>query len=75
MRGILLAGLLVLGGCAGLQGPRAHLCKPQIVDDPRISIPEQQSRGRDRLALPEPSNDVAPRTYSENPAYRGRIAQ
>jgi hypothetical protein len=75
MRGTVLAGMLLLTGCAGLQGPRAHFCKPEIVDDPRISLAEQESRGRDRLALPEPSNDVAPRTYSENPAYHGRIAQ
>jgi hypothetical protein len=75
MRRILLAGLVCLAGCQGLQGPRAHRCNPEVVDDPRVSIAEQQARGRDRLALPEPSNDVAPRTYAEYPEYRGRIAQ
>jgi hypothetical protein len=75
MRWMLWAGLVVLGGCAGLEGPRAHRCKPEVVDDPRLTIPEQELRARDRLALPEPSNNVAPRTYAEFPEYRGRIAQ
>jgi hypothetical protein len=75
MRQILLAVLLVLVGCQGVQGPRTHRCNPEVVDDPRVSIAEQQARGRDRLALPEPSNDVAPRTYAEFPEYKGRIAQ
>jgi hypothetical protein len=30
------------------------------VDDPRLSIGEQQSRGRDRWALPDESPRVAP---------------
>jgi hypothetical protein len=75
MRRILLVGLVVLCGCPGLQGPRARQCNPEVVADPCLSTTVQEMRGRDRLALPEPSNDVAPRTYAENPAYKGRIAQ
>jgi hypothetical protein len=72
---MLLAGLVVLLGCAGIEGPRVHNCKPEVLDPPGLPTTDQEKRGRDRLALPEPSNDVAPRTYAENPAYRGRIAQ
>jgi hypothetical protein len=75
MRRILFLGTVLLCGCPGLQGPRARICNPEVVANPCRSIPEQQQIGRERLALPEPSNDVAPRTYAENPAYKGRIAQ
>jgi hypothetical protein len=75
MRRVLLIGLVVLAGCSGIAGPRQHACNPAVVDSPCLPIREQEARGRDRLALPEPSNDVAPRTYAENPAYKGRIAQ
>jgi hypothetical protein len=75
MRRLLLAALTLLGGCVGLEGPRQHRYKLEVLSGPGLSIPEQEVRGRDRLALPEPSNDVAPRTYAENPAYHGRTAQ
>jgi hypothetical protein len=75
MRRILLLALIGIAGCPGIEGPRVHLCNPEVVANPCITVPEQEQRGRDRLALPEPSNDVAPRTYAEFPAYRGRIAQ
>jgi hypothetical protein len=42
-------------------GPFEHR-DPQRVDDPLLSIGEQERRGRDRLALPEQSVTVAPRT-------------
>jgi hypothetical protein len=77
MRCIVLVGLVVLGGCQGIDGPRAHLAKPEVLAGPGLTIREQEARGRDRLALPESSRDlgvmsVAPPTYAENPAYWGR---
>jgi len=42
------------------------------VDDPRLSIPEQKRLGRDRLALPEQSPTIAPRTYSDFLGPNGR---
>jgi hypothetical protein len=75
MRRIVLVGLFLVAGCQGIQGPMARRCRPELVDDPKISITEQEQRGRDRLALPEPSMNVAPRTYAEFPEYRGRIMQ
>jgi len=41
------------------------------VDDPRLPISEQEMRARDRLALPEMSSTVAPRTYTELPSPYG----
>ncbi len=72
MRRLLLVGaLLAACGCQGVIGPFERR-KPERVDDPLISISEQQRRGRDRLALPEPSPNVAPRTFAELPGPFGR---
>jgi hypothetical protein len=59
MRHILILGLLCLAGCQNVSGPFAAR-SPTRVDDPRLSIPEQEMRGRDRWALPEESPRVAP---------------
>jgi hypothetical protein len=73
MRRTMLMALLVVTGCQGVVGPFQRPCTPPVlVDDPRLSIPEQEQRGRDRLALPEQSVQVAPRTFAEEPAYRQR---
>jgi hypothetical protein len=61
MRRILLTGLLLLAGCQNVLGPFAPR-KPERVDDPLLTIPEQERRGRDRLALPDDSPTVAPPT-------------
>jgi hypothetical protein len=54
-----LLGILILSGCQNVVGPfRAK--SPQQVDDPNISISEQQRRGRARLALPDESTNVGP---------------
>jgi hypothetical protein len=79
MRRIFLLGLLALGACQGVDGPRRHLAKPEVIAGPGLTIREQEARGRDRLALPEASKDlgymdVGPPTYAENPAYKGRLA-
>jgi hypothetical protein len=61
MRRLLLLGTLLLAGCQNLVGPfRAR--GPERVDDPLLTINEQQRRGRDRLALPVESPTVGPRT-------------
>lgn len=75
MRRVGLVVLLLGIGCQGVVGPWQRRARPEAIDDRRLTISEQEVRGRDRLALPEPSNDVAPRTYAENPAYKGRISQ
>jgi hypothetical protein len=71
MRRLLFVGLLLLAGCQGTVGPlqRAFTPAPPI-DDPRLSITEQQQRERDRLALPDSSPEVGPRTYAGNPFLR-----
>ena len=50
-------------------GPFEHR-DPQRVDDPRLCIGEQERRARDRLALPEQSVTVAPRTDVNFPINR-----
>ena len=62
MRHILLIGLLFLAGCENIVGPFQNFRKPQRVDDPLLTIDEQQRRGRDRSALPEDAATLAPRT-------------
>ena len=65
MRRVLCLGLLALAGCRGVVGPREHRADPVKVDHPCLTIPEQEQLGRDRLAIPEMSPTVAPRTYSD----------
>jgi hypothetical protein len=67
-----LLGVLIAGaGCQGVVGPFQRGFPPRRPDDPRLTIAEQEERGRARLALPEKSPTVAPRTYAEEPAYKG----
>jgi len=71
-RSLLVAGLLVVVGCQGTTGPVQRREQPPTrIDDPRLTIPEQEQRGRDQLALPERSPDIGPRTYADNPNRRG----
>lgn len=70
-RHFLVVGLLLLAGCRSVVGPFEHR-DPQRVDDPLLTIGEQERRGRDRLAMPEPSATVAPRSYAEFPSPSGR---
>jgi hypothetical protein len=73
MRRLIGLGLLLLiAGCQGIDGPFAHKRNPERVDDPRLTIPEQERRGRDRLALPESDPNLVPRTYTELPGPHGR---
>jgi hypothetical protein len=78
MRRLILVSLLVLPGCTGIDGPFRHAAKPEVLAGPGLSIREQEFRGRDRLALPTASQDLAiqnigPPTYAENPAYKGQL--
>jgi hypothetical protein len=59
MRRLLILGVLLLAGCETVRGPLQPR-EPQRVDDPRYSIPEQERRGRDRLAVPDETKTVAP---------------
>lgn len=53
--------LLALIGCQNISGPFRP--KPPVrVDDPTVTINEQQRRGRSRLALPDESQTVGPYT-------------
>jgi hypothetical protein len=70
MSRLFLISLLCLAGCRGVVGPFQPR-DPERVDDPRISIQEQQARGRDRLALPDDSS-LAPRTGINPPSMIGR---
>lgn len=71
MSRLCLIGILLLAGCRGLVGPRDRRDTPEQVDDPRLTIQEQERRGRDRLALPESSGDLVPRinTFPNRSGY------
>jgi len=71
MHRLLLAGLLLAAGCQGVVGPAQRRCLLDPIDNPCLSPQEQQQRRRDRLALPEASPAVGPRTYAEEPNLRG----
>jgi hypothetical protein len=71
MRRLWLAAALLMAGCANVVGPFEYR-QPERVDDPLLSISQQQQRARDRLALPEMSGEVLPRTYVELPGPSGR---
>lgn len=59
MRPIILLALLGLAGCANTVGPFAAR-SPERVDDPRLAISEQESRERDRYAIPQEGPGIAP---------------
>jgi hypothetical protein len=61
MHRLLLIGALLLSGCQSVIGPFERR-KPERVDDPSLSISEQERRGRSRLPLPDESNRVGPQS-------------
>ena len=72
MRRLCLAAVLCSAGCLGnVVGPFEQRT-PMRVDDPRLSIQEQERRGRDRLALLGESSDIAPRTCADLYGVHGR---
>jgi hypothetical protein len=66
MKRLMLLVLLAVVGCQSVIGPFGHR-EPKRVDDPVLTIAEQQRLGRDRLALPESSRTVAPQTLADQP--------
>jgi hypothetical protein len=71
MRRLFLLGALLMTGCRSTVGPFQHR-PPERVDDPRLTIPEQEREGRDRLALPQWSPRVAPTDPGLLPGPNGR---
>ncbi len=59
MRRLYLIATLFLCGCANLVGPFQPR-QPVRVDDPRLTIGEQERNGRSYLPLPVESEAVAP---------------
>jgi hypothetical protein len=66
MRRFWILGILLLAGCQNIVGPFQRT--PARVDDPSLTIAEQQQRARERLALPDDSGLTAP----VSPAIRNR---
>lgn len=58
---IFLLGVLCLTGCQNYSGPLKPR-SPARVDDPRLSIGEQQKLGRERLGVMEQSPTVLPQS-------------
>jgi hypothetical protein len=73
MRRIMTLGLFLLltTGCQGIAGPWVHKQNPTQVDNPHLTISEQERLGRDRLALPDPNPNVAPHIDSVLPRWSG----
>jgi hypothetical protein len=79
MRKLFLVGvLLALSGCKGVVGPLRPK-SPERVDDPLLTIGEQERNGRARLGLPDQSGlspttggTAIPGTYSGSNAAYGR---
>jgi hypothetical protein len=68
MRRLIYVALLALAlaGCQTTIGPFAPR-EPKRVDDPRVSIPEQEAYGRERYALPVENPNVAPPSGNQYP--------
>ncbi|HEV3203689.1 MAG TPA: hypothetical protein VGY77_04870 [Gemmataceae bacterium] len=68
---IFLLGILLISGCQNVVGPFSRRDN-QRVDDPLLTIGEQQKKDRSRLALQESSSNVAPPTNVDRPGPHGR---
>jgi hypothetical protein len=72
MRRLFILGvLLLLSGCKNVQGPFQSKT-PQRIDDPLLTIGEQERNGRARLGLPVDSPSVAPPTGQSPTTPYGR---
>ena len=58
--------LLCVAGCQSIIGPFQRRT-PERVDDPSLTIPQQEVRGRSRLPLWNDRTDLAPKTYADRP--------
>ncbi len=66
MRSALLLVLILLTGCENIVGPFRKK-PPERVDDPRLSIPEQEKLGRTYLPLPDESTLQGPHSGAVRP--------
>jgi hypothetical protein len=57
---------LLAAGCHNVNGPFEHR-QPARVDDPRLSIGEQEREGRARLPLPQEGRAIGPNSGVEIP--------
>lgn len=64
-------GVLVLAGCQGYDRPRELRGRPRP-DDPRLTIAEQEERGRARYAIPEDDFRRSPDAFIDRPSPTGR---
>ncbi len=71
MRRFWLVGLLVLAGCQNIVGPFQPRA-PVRVDEPGVPIDKQEKRIRERLALPDDSSGIAPRSGAVRPGASPR---
>jgi hypothetical protein len=63
---VAVVGLLLMTGCQSVIGPFQRRT-PERVDDPLLTIREQEVRGRSRLPLWNDRTDLAPNTYADRP--------
>lgn len=71
VRILLLGAILTVTGCQSSGGGLGYP-SPGRADDPRYSIAEQQSRGRERYAIVEDRTGLAPDAYVDRPGTTGR---
>jgi hypothetical protein len=67
---LMLAGLLLVAGCQNILGPFQPR-DPKRVDNPNLSISEQESLGRNRYAFPQSSPNIAPPMLIDRPDPQG----
>jgi len=70
MRLCICLALVLLAGCQNVVGPFRR--GPVKVDDPRLSIDEQEKLGRQFYALPDESPEVAPHSGIARPGTDAR---
>ena len=63
----LIGALLLAVGCRNLEGPRDRRDNPVKVDDPRLTLDEQKRLERERLAIPQESQNIGPPTFFQSP--------
>ena len=71
VRILLFVTILTVTGCQSSGGGLGYP-PPGRADDPRFSIAEQHSRGRERLAIAEDRTGLAPDVYTNRPGPTGR---
>ncbi len=72
LRIFIILSLIFAPGCKSWEGPRYHKEHPEKVDDTKYNIDEQKRRGRELIALPEGSQNFAPKTGIETYGPSGR---